>query len=80
MTITLVFLLPGTYLRLKVAPAFPEKWGIFRKVLGFLEGFAVIVNLLTFSFFPYIEAQTRLMLGKKMKDLYHTPKVRSTNA
>ena len=80
MTVTLIFLLPGTYLRIKIAPAFPEKWGIIRKILGYLEGFAVIVNLLTFSFFPYIEAQTRLMLGKKMKDLYHTPKVRSTNA
>ena len=77
MTITLIFLLPGTYLRLKVAPDFPKRWGPIRKTFAFLEGFAVIINLLTFSFFPYIEAQTRLMLGKKMKDLYHTPKVRS---
>lgn len=79
MTITLIFLLPATYLRIKIAPDFPSKWGFFRRVLAFLEGFAVIVNLLTFSFFPYIEAQTRLMLGKKMKDLYHTPKVRTAN-
>lgn len=80
MTITLIFLLPATYLRLKIAPPMPAKWGIIRKFLCYLEGFAVIINLLTFSFFPYIEAQTRLMLGKKMKDLYHTPKVRSSNA
>jgi hypothetical protein len=77
MTITLIFLLPATFLRLSIAPKMPEKWSIFRKFLSYLEGFAVIINLLTFSFFPYIEAQTRLMLGKKMKDLYHTPKVRS---
>ena len=80
MTITLIFLIPGTFLRLKVAPPFPSKWGIFKKFIRYLEGFAVIINLLTFSFFPYIEAQTRLMLGKRMKDLYHTPKVRSGNA
>ena len=79
MTITLIFLLPGTFLRLKIAPPMPKKWNIFRKFLTYLEGFAVIVNLLTFSFFPYIEAQTRLLLGKKMKDLYHTPKIRSGN-
>jgi len=77
MTITLIFLLPATFLRLTIAPKMPEKWNIFRKSLAYLEGFAVIINLLTFSFFPYIEAQTRLMLGKRMKDLYHTPKVRS---
>jgi hypothetical protein len=77
MTITLIFLLPATFLRLKMAPPMPKKWGIFRKFLAYLEGFAVMINLLTFSFFPYIEAQTRLMLGKRMKDLYHTPKVRS---
>jgi len=77
MTITLIFLLPATFLRLSIAPKMPEKWGIFRKSLSYLEGFAVVINLLTFSFFPYIEAQTRLMLGKRMKDLYHTPKIRS---
>lgn len=80
MTITLIFLIPGTFLRLKIAPPFPKQWGIFKKFIKYLEGFAVIINLLTFSFFPYIEAQTRLMLGKRMKDLYHTPKVRSSNA
>jgi hypothetical protein len=77
MTITLIFLLPATFLRLKIAPPWPKNWSIVRKILAYFEGFAVIINLLTFSFFPYIEAQTRLMLGKKMKDLYHTPKVRS---
>lgn len=77
MTITLIFLLPATFLRLKIAPEMPKSWNIFRKFLAYFEGFAVIINLLTFSFFPYIEAQTRLMLGKRMKDLYHTPKIRS---
>jgi hypothetical protein len=77
MTVTLIFLIPTTFLRLSIAPKMPDKWNIFKKILRYLEGFAVIINLLTFSFFPYIEAQTRLMLGKKMKDLYHTPKVRS---
>jgi ABC-type multidrug transport system fused ATPase/permease subunit len=79
MTVTLIFLIPGTFLRLNIAPPMPKKWNILRKIFTYLEGFAVIVNLLTFSFFPYVDAQTRLLLGKRMKDLYHTPKLRSSN-
>ena len=77
LTVALVFLLPATYYRFKLADPMPKKWPFWKKIMGFLEGPLVILNLLTFSFFPFIEAQTRLMLGKRMRDLYHTPKVRS---
>lgn len=77
LTVALIFLVPATFYRFKFADPMPKKWPFWKKILGFLEGPLVILNLLTFSFFPFIEAQTRLMLGKRMKDLYHTPKVRT---
>ncbi|NMB70312.1 hypothetical protein GYA27_03875 [candidate division WWE3 bacterium] len=77
LTITLVFLIPSTYYRNKLAGPPPKNWNIFKKAgVVLIEGPLVIINLLTYSFFPWIDAQTRLMLGKKMQDLYHTPKVR----
>ncbi len=76
LTFTLVFLIPPTYYRAKLTPPMPKDWPIMKKLLINLEGMVVVVNLLTFSFFPFVDAQTRMMLGKKMKDLYHTPKVR----
>ena len=77
LTVALVFLIPATFYRFKFVTPIPKKWPIWRKILTFLEGPLVILNMLTFSFFPFVEAQTRLMLGKRMKDLYHTPKVRT---
>jgi hypothetical protein len=76
LTFTMIFLIPPTYYRAKIAPPMPKEWSFGKKILMNLEGVAVIINLLTFSFFPFLEAQTRMMLGKRMKDLYHTPKVR----
>lgn len=78
LTVTLVFLIPATYYRYKLAPKVPAEWSLGKKLFVFSEGFLIMFNLLTFSFFPLIEAQTRLMLGKKMKDVYHTPKIRSS--
>ncbi len=76
LTFTMIFLIPPTYYRAKITPPMPKEWSVFKKILMNLEGIAVIINLLTFSFFPYLDAQTRMMFGKRMKDLYHTPKVR----
>jgi hypothetical protein len=74
--ITTIFLIPGIILRAKIADPMPEDWPFWKKLLMFLESPLVLVNLLTFSFIPYVDAQTRVLLGKKLKDLYHTPKVR----
>lgn len=76
LTFTLIFLVIGTMVRMRLVAPFPEGWPLWKKFLAFLEGPMIILNLLTFSFFPFIEAQTRMLLGKPMKDLYHTPKVR----
>jgi hypothetical protein len=76
LTITLVFLLPGTYYRMKLVKPVPKDWPFWKKVVSLLEGPLIMLNLLTYSFFPWIHAQTKMLFGKKMKDLYHTPKVR----
>lgn len=76
LTFTLVCLIPATFYRLKIGAKMPKEWSIFRKMLVYLEGPLIIINLLTFSFLPWIEAQTRMMFGKKLKDLYFTPKIR----
>ena len=76
LSFTMIFLIPGFILRAKITKAMPDEWPFWRKALVILEGPLVIVNLLTYSFIPYVDAQTRMLLGKKIKDLYHTEKVR----
>jgi cellulose synthase/poly-beta-1,6-N-acetylglucosamine synthase-like glycosyltransferase len=76
LTATLIFLIPNSVYRSKIATPIPKSWPFWKKTLAFMEGFLVIANLLTYSFLPFVDAQTRMMLGKKMKDLYHTPKIR----
>jgi hypothetical protein len=76
LTATLVCLLPTTHYRLKVIGPMPSDWPWYRRILVYLEGPLIFINLLTFSFVPWVEAQTRMMLGKKMRDLYYTPKLR----
>jgi hypothetical protein len=76
LTITMAFMVPGVYFRKKFSPPFPKEWGWFRKFLTFFETPLITINLLTYSFFPTIHAQTMLVFGKRFKDLYHTQKVR----
>ncbi len=76
LTITLIFFLPITIIRFRIVKPMPETWPYWRKFLAVMEAPMVIFNMLSFSFIPQIEAQTRMLLGKKMKDLYHTPKIR----
>ncbi len=76
LTLTMVFMIPGIYFRKKFSVPPPEKWSRLRKFLTYLEGPLIMINLMTYSFFPWIHAQTMLIFGKRFKDLYHTPKVR----
>lgn len=80
LTATLVFLIPGTIIRIKLATPMPRDWPLWKKFMAYMEGPLIILNLLTFSFFPFIEAQTRMLFGRPMKDLYHTPKLRKATA
>jgi hypothetical protein len=72
----MVMIVPMTILRTKLIKQIPVEWAFWRKSFVLLEGPMVVINLFTYSFVPFVEAQTRMMFGKRMKDLYHTPKVR----
>ncbi len=76
LTFTMFLLIPVTYYRLALIKPMPKNWNILKKFLVFMEGPLVIVNLFTYSFLPWIEAQTRMMLGKKMVNLHYTQKQR----
>ena len=76
LTITLIFMIPVTYYKFKLTKPMPKTWNIFRKASILFDSPMIILNMLTYSFFPWVEAQTRMLFGKKMKDLYHTPKMR----
>jgi len=76
LTFAFLLLIPATFLRNKIIAKVPADWPWWRKALSWIEGPMVVVNLLTFSFIPFIDAETRMMLGKKI-ELYYTPKFRS---
>jgi hypothetical protein len=76
LSLALVMLIPITIFRTKIIKPYPAGRPFWRRFLMLFEGPLVVVNLFTFSFLPFIEAQTRMMFGKRMRDLYHTPKVR----
>ncbi|MFH1565651.1 MAG: hypothetical protein ABIB98_00415 [bacterium] len=72
----LVLIIPVTYFRLKIAKEMPKEWPWWRKTLVYLEGPLIMLNLLTYSFIPFLEAETKMMFGKKFKKTYYTPKIR----
>ena len=76
LTFGLILLIPTTIIRGKLITPPPKKRGYIRRFFSLLEGPLVIINLLTFSFLPYLEAETRMMLGKGFKVLHFTPKYR----
>ncbi len=76
LTTAFIFLVPVTLIRDKMVIKKPKEWSLSRRLLTWLEAPLIIVNLLTYSFIPYLDAETRFMMGKKMKDLYFTPKHR----
>ena len=72
----LILIIPVTYFRLKIAREMPKDWGLWKKFLVYLEGPLIMLNLLTYSFIPFLEAETKMMFGKKFKKTYYTPKIR----
>ena len=61
----------------KITPV-PKDWKWYRYVLDFLETYLIVVNMITFSFIPYVQAVTEMMLGlgKYKRNFYVTEKVR----
>jgi hypothetical protein len=68
--------IPMVYVRRKITPI-PRNWKIWRNILDILEVLLLTVNMLTFSFLPFIQAPTEMMLGlrKKKNSFYITDKV-----
>ncbi len=54
----------------------PTKWPKWKRLLTIFEGLLVILDLLTFSFFPWLIAETRMMFGYTPKVTFYTPKTR----
>lgn len=67
----LMFLnIPISYYRRKLFPI-PKDWPWWRKLLDFPEILLVTINMLTFTFIPFIQAQTELLIGKGLKGDYY---------
>lgn len=58
--------IPIVILRRNIIPV-PEDWPWWRHVWDFVETAGITVNMLTFGFMPYVQAQTELLLGIKPK-------------
>ena len=76
LTSAFILLLPLTVLRAKITRPMPDDWPLWKKIWAYLEGPLVIINLLTYTFIPYLDAETRLMLGRRL-EFWSTPKMRS---
>ncbi len=76
LTIGLLFMIPFSILRKKLAAPFPRTMPWWRKIIILCEGPLIFINLLTFSFIPFLEAETKMMFGKRYKSLHFTPKYR----
>lgn len=69
--------IPLVMFRRQLTPV-PKNWKWWRHLLDFAETFLVTVNMLTFGFIPYVQAQTEMMLGlsKFKRNFYVTDKVK----
>lgn len=74
-TILTLMFIPTTYLRIKLYGV-PKKAPAWRKVITYLEGPMIFINLFTFSTIPWLVAETRMMLGELPKVTFYTPKKR----
>jgi len=80
LTSLLFLMIPTTYVRRKISPP-PKDWPIWRHAWDMVEMFFTSINALTFSFIPYIQAYTEMMVGKGMrKNYYATEKVKMTKS
>lgn len=61
-----VFLVPSTIVKILLSPGKPAEWSSARFYLNFLAEIPLnLVVIMTYSFLPFIEASTRMMLGEK---------------
>ena len=73
----LFIFVPATYVRMKLYKGtLPKSWPLWRKAIAVMEGPALMLNLLTFSFIPFLYAETKMMFGELPKTTFYTPKIR----
>ena len=71
LSIALLGLLPLFFVRLKLKKPMPKSWPWYKKFfISLISLPALYLTYLTFAFIPWLEAQTKMMLGKKYKSLY----------
>ncbi len=67
----LMFLnIPIIFIRRRITPI-PGGWSLFRHILDILETGLIVVNMLTFAFIPFVQAQSELLLGKGFRKRYY---------
>ncbi len=77
MTTVLVGIIPTMIVTKIIKKPMPKNWNILKKIFIMLtDSSAIFINLLTFGFVPWVEAETKMMMGKKYKKLNATPKFR----
>ncbi len=68
----LMFLnLPIVFFRRKITPV-PKNWNIFRHIYDIIETGLIILNMLTFAFIPFVQAQSELLFGKGFRKRYYS--------
>ncbi len=63
--------IPIVFLRRKITPI-PKNWNIFRHIYDILETGLIVVNMLTFAFIPFVQAQSELLFGKGFRKRYYS--------
>ncbi len=63
--------IPIVFLRRKITPI-PKNWNIFRHIYDILETGLIVVNMLTFAFIPFVQAQSELLFGRGFRKKYYS--------
>ncbi len=63
--------IPMVYLRRKITPI-PKGWNVFRHIYDILETGLIVVNMLTFAFIPFVQAQSELLFGRGFRKRYYS--------
>ncbi len=67
LTFAFLGLFSTIYFNEKVAPPRPKNWSIFKKIWSYLQWVLVPIVLVSITTIPAIDAQTSLMLGRKLE-------------
>lgn len=67
LTMAFLGLFATMYVHEKTAPPRPKEWSLFSRIWSYLQWLLIPIILVTISSIPAIDAQTSLMLGKKLE-------------